>query len=113
MSGRRRKVTVSEMLVRGGYRNFRAALRYASRVGQACEALGHAPDIKEYQEFHGLSQAQAYRDWRGWKKCVPGFSVLEVVSTEALRERGLSEEDREDAIARDLASRELGRGLDV
>lgn len=100
---RRKKVTVGEMIVRGGLRNFRGALRYASRFGLACEALGHAPTIKEYQEFHGLAQAQAYKDWAAWKKCVPGYGVLEVVSDEALVARGLSEVDREDAIARWLA----------
>lgn len=100
---RRKKVTVAEMIRRGGLINFRAALRYASRFGLACEALGHPPTIKEYQEFHGLSQAQAYRDWQSWRKCVPGYGVLEVVSDEALAKRGLSESDREDAIARELA----------
>lgn len=103
MSPRRRRVTVSEMLVRGGYRHFRAALRYAARVGQYVEVHRSAPDIKQYQAFHGLSQAQAYRDWRGWKRCVPDYSVLEVVSDAALRNRGLTDEDREDIIARDIA----------
>lgn len=84
-------------------------MRYASRFGLACEALGHAPTIKEYQEFHGLKHAQAYRDWRAWRKCVPGYGVLEVVSDEALKARGLSEIDREDAIARELA----GGGVDA
>jgi len=104
MSGRRKKVTAGQMIARGGFRNFRGALRFASRHGEACGALGHVPTIREYQEYHGLSQAQAYRDWHSWKACVPGFSVLEVVSTEALTRRGLSEEDREEAIARWLAT---------
>lgn len=103
MSRRRKKVTANEMIVRGGFRNFRSALRFAARHGEACAGLGHVPTIKEYEEFHGLSRAQAYRDWQAWRKCVPGFSVLEVVSDEALQYRGLSEEDREDAIARWLA----------
>jgi hypothetical protein len=92
------------MIVRGGLRNFQGALRFAARHGEACGGLGHAPTIKEYQEFHGLSQAQAYRDWQAWKRCVPGLSVYEVVSDEALEEKGLSEADREDAIARWLAT---------
>lgn len=100
---RRKKVTPTEMIASGGLRNFRAALRYASRFGQYLEAKGVPPDIVEYQEFHGVSQAQAYRDWRAWKKCVPGYSVLEVVSSDALRRRGLSEVDREDLIARELS----------
>lgn len=96
-------MTLGQMVARGGWRNARVALRYASRFGLATEALGHAPSVQEYQDFHGLSQAQAYRDLQAWKKCVPGFGVLEVVSDEALAARGLKEEDREDAIARWLA----------
>jgi len=96
-------VTPTEMILQGGLRNFRSALRYASRFGEACGALGHPPTVKEYQEFHGLKPAQAYRDRQSWNKCVPGYSVLEVVSTEALEFRGLTELDREDFIARELA----------
>jgi hypothetical protein len=103
MSGQRKKVTVGAMIQAGGLLSFRRALRFASRYGLACEALGHPPTIAEYQEFHGLARAQAYRDFQSWKKCVPGYSVLEVVSDEALKLRGLSESDREDAIARELA----------
>jgi len=103
VSGRRKKITANRMILNGGYRNFRAALRYASRVGQFCGAHGYPPTVKQYQDFHGLSQAQAYRDAQAWKRCVPDYSVLEVVSTEALKYRGMSEEDREDVIARDLA----------
>lgn len=100
---RRKKVTAGEMILRGGLIAFRGALRYASRFGLASEALGHPPTIKEYQEFHGLSQAQAYKDWQAWRKCVPGYGVLEVVSDEALAARGLTESDREDVIARELS----------
>lgn len=100
----KKKVTAASMILNGGVRNFRFALRYASRFGTAAEALGHAPSIVEYREFHALSQAQAYRDWKAWKLCVPEFGVLEVVSDEALAARGLSEEDREDQIARWFAS---------
>ena len=104
MSPRKKRLTVAEMIRRGGVINFRGALRYASRYGLAAEGLKHPPSIKEYQEFNGLSQAQAYRDWKAWKACVGEYSVLEVVSDEALHSRGLSESDREDAIARWLAS---------
>lgn len=103
MSGPRKKITANRMILNGGYRNFRAALRYASRVGQYCGVYGKSPSVKEYQEFHGLSQAQAYRDLQSWKRCVPEYSVLEVVSTKALADRGLSEDDREELIARQLA----------
>lgn len=107
MSPRRRKVTAAEMIVRGGLRNFRSALRYASRFGEACGGLGHPPSIEEYQDFHALSRAQAYRDWQAWKRCVPEYGVLEVVSASALEYRGLSEADREDYIARELAGGEV------
>lgn len=104
MSPRRRKVSLGRMIVAGGWHSTRVALRYASRYGLACEALGHAPSIAEYQEFHGLSRAQAYKDWKAWKSCVgEDLSVLDVVSDKALGIRGLSEADREDAIARWLA----------
>lgn len=104
MSPRKRKVTLPEMVRAGGWRNTRQALRYASRFGQAAEGLGHVPTIAEYMEFHGLSRAQAFKDQKAWRTCVPGYGVLEVVSAEALAERGLSEEDRESAIAEWLAS---------
>jgi len=100
---RRKKVTVGQMVVNGGWRSTRQALRYASRFGTACEILGHPPTIEEYQDVHGLSRAQAFRDQKAWRTCVPGYSVLEVVSDDALRQRGLSPEDREELIARELA----------
>jgi len=103
VSPRKKRVTLGQMIVAGGFHDTRVALRYASRFGLACEILGHAPTIEEYQEVHGLSRAQAYKDWKAWKRCVGGYSVLEVVSTEALEARGLTEADREDAIARELA----------
>jgi len=103
MARRRPKVTLGEMIVRGGWRNTRIALRYASRLGAAAEILGHVPTPEEYAEVHGLSRAQAFRDQASWRKCVPGFTVLEVVSDDALRARGLSESDREDLIAKELA----------
>lgn len=103
MSGRRKKVTPTEMIRAGGLVSFRRALRFASRYGLACEALGHPPTVAEYHEFHGLARAQAYRDFQSWRKCVPDFSVLEVVSDEALKARGLSESDRESVIAEELA----------
>ena len=104
MSPRRVKPRLGQMVVRGGWRSARLALRYASRYGLACEALGHPPTIKEYQGFHGVSQAQAYKEWKAWKVCVGEVSVLEAVSDEALSLRGLSEADREDALARWFAS---------
>jgi hypothetical protein len=97
---RKKRPTLSGMVIAGGWRNARVALRYASRYGLAAEALGHAPSIKEYQSFNGLSQAQAYKDWKAWKACVGDVSVLDAVSDDALRLRGLSEEDREEAVAR-------------
>jgi len=100
---RRKRVTLGQMIVSGGWRETRQALRYVSRYGLACQALGHPPTIEEYRQFHGLSQAQAYRDQQSWRKCVPGFTVLEVVSSEALASRGLTEEEREDLIARELS----------
>ena len=103
MSPRTKKPTLAQMVVNGGWRNVRQALRYASRYGLACEVLGHAPTIAEYQRVHGLSVAQSYRDWKAWKACCGDVSVLEAVSDEALRSRGLSEADREDAIARWLS----------
>lgn len=101
--GRRKKVTLAEMIRAGGWANTRIALRYASRFGMACESLGRVPSAEEYAEFHGLSRAQGFRDQKAWRKCVPGYSVLEVVSSEALSARGLSEEDREGVIAVELS----------
>lgn len=104
MSPRKKKPTLGAMIVAGGWHDTRVALRYASRYGLACEGLGHAPSIDEYASFHRLSRAQAYKDWKAWKRCVGDVSPLEVVSDEALAQRGMSESDREDAIARWLAS---------
>lgn len=100
---RRKKVTLGEMIRTGGWLNTRTALRYASRFGMACEGLGRVPTAEDYAEFHGLSRAQAFRDQKAWRLCVPGYSVLEVVSSDALSARGLSEADREEAIASELA----------
>lgn len=102
MSPRRKKVTLGQMIRAGGWLNTRTALRYASRLGEACEGLGHVPTPEEYADFHSLSRAQAFRDQRAWRKCVPGYSVFEVVSSEALSARGLSEADREGIIAAEL-----------
>lgn len=104
MSPRKKKPTLGGMILAGGWHDTRVALRYASRFGLACQDLGHAPSIEEYRSFHGLSRAQAYKDWKAWKRCVGEYSPLEVVSDEALSQRGLSEADREDVIARWLAS---------
>jgi hypothetical protein len=103
VSPRKKKPTLGGMILAGGWHDTRVALRYASRYGLACEGVGHAPSIEEYRSFHGLSRAQAYKDWKAWKRCVGEVSPLEVVSDEALAERGMSESDREDAIARWLA----------
>ena len=100
---RRKKMTVNEMIRNGGLLNFKRSLRYAARFGEACEILGRPPTLSEYREIHGLSRAQGFRDQSAWRKCVPGLSVLEVVSDGALASRGLGEEDREDLIARELA----------
>jgi len=100
---RKKRVSLGEMVIRGGFHSTRVALRYASRFGLACEILGHPPTIEEYQEIHGLSRSQAYKDWKAWRRCVGEYSVLEVVSDEALMSRGLSDVDREDLIAQELA----------
>lgn len=108
MSGQRKKVTASSMILRGGLMNFRRSLRFASRYGLAVDALhdelGRLPTLSEYQDFMGLSRAQAFREQQAWRKCVgPDLGVLDVLSAEALANKGVTEDEREDAIARWLS----------
>ena len=104
MSGQRKKVTASSMILRGGLMNFRRSLRFASRYGLAVDALhkelGRLPTLAEYQDFMGLSRAQAFREQQAWRACCGDVTVLEAVSGAALEQKGWTEDEREDAIAR-------------
>ncbi len=97
------RISTNEMIRNGGLFNFRRAVRFAARYGQACDLAGRLLTIEEYGEFVGLSRSQAFREQASWRACCGKVSVLEVVSAEALRSRGFSEAEREEAIARELA----------
>jgi hypothetical protein len=101
---RRKRLTANEMIRAGGFRNFRTALRHAARYGQACELEGKFLTLMEYQEFTGLGRAQVFREQAAWRACCGKVSVGEVVSSEALTRRGLTEADREAFIAEELAA---------
>lgn len=102
---RRKKITANEMIANGGYFNFRRAIKHAARYGRFCRLEGHLLTIPEYMEASGLSQAQAYRELQSWRACCGTATVLEVVSTEALEAKGFTDSEREEVIARELASR--------
>lgn len=104
MSGQRKKMTAHRMILNGGVLNFRRAIRHAARFGAACSMEGRLLTLVEYQDVTGLSRAQAYREQQAWRACCGELSVLEVVSEEALRQKGFTEEEREEVIARELAS---------
>ena len=100
---RRKRMTASQMILNGGLLNFRHAVRHAARYGSACSAEGRLLTLAEYQEVTGLSRAQAFREQKAWRACCGSLSVLEVVSEEALRDKGFTEDEREEVIARELA----------
>jgi len=99
-------MTAHQMILNGGFLNFRRSIRHAARYGSAC-SMAKPPrllTLAEYWEATGLSRAQAFREQQAWRKCCGELSVLEVVSSEALRKKGFTEEQREDVIARELSS---------
>jgi hypothetical protein len=92
------------MIRNGGLLGFRRAIRHASRFSAECDRAGRLLTLAEYQEAVGLSRSQAFREQASWRLCVGGdFGVLDLVSEDALRKKGWTEEQREDAIARGLA----------
>lgn len=98
------KVTAAEMVRNGGLTNFRRAVRFAARYGQATSALapklGRAPTINEYRDWYGMSEAQAFKEQAAWRRCMgDGRTVLDVVSEEAWAKKGLTEEQRAESIA--------------
>jgi uncharacterized protein YjiS (DUF1127 family) len=100
---RRKRITANEMIRNGGLLNFRRAVRHASRYGRACREAGQLLTLDEYRDWMGLSRSQAFREQAAWRACCGDFSVVEVVSTEALESKGFTEEQREELIARELA----------
>jgi len=106
MSGQRKKMTAHRMILNGGLLNFRRAVRHAARYGAACsmERPPRLLTLAEYWQVTGLSRAQAFREQQAWRACCGSLSVVEVVSEEALRKKGFTEEQREDVIARELSS---------
>lgn len=100
---RRKRITANEMIRSGGLLNFRRAVRHAARYGKACGEAGRLLGVEEYAEWVGLSRSQAFREQAAWRACCGDYSVVEVVSTEALASKGFTEEQREELIARELA----------
>jgi len=100
---RRKRLTANEMIRNGGYFNFRRAVKHASRYGSACSVAGRLLTLQEYITVTGLSQAQAYREQQSWRACCGSLSVLEVVSEDALADRGFTDGEREEVIAKELA----------
>lgn len=103
MSGQRKRMTANQMILAGGVLNFRRAVRYAARYGTACALEKRLLTLEEYQDVTGISRAQAFKDRAAWRACCGDYSVLEVVSAEALGKRGFTELEREEVIARELA----------
>jgi hypothetical protein len=100
---RRKRMTAAQMLLSGGYLNFRRAVRHAARYGAACSVEGHLLTLDEYWALTGLSRSQAFREQAAWRACCGSLSVLEVVSESALAEKGFTEQEREEVIVRQLA----------
>jgi hypothetical protein len=96
--------SASEMIRNGGLMNFRRALRHAARYSAQCSKAGRLLTLAEYQSKQGLSRAQAFREQQAWRSCVGAdVSVLDLVNEKALMQKGWTEDQREDAIARWLS----------
>lgn len=104
MSGQRKKMTAHRMILNGGLLDFRRSVRHAARFGAACAMEGRLLSLPEYWEVTGLSRAQAFREQQAWRACCGDLSVLEVVSEKALRQKGFTEAQREEVIARELSN---------
>lgn len=104
----RKKMTASRMILNGGVLNFRRAIRHAARFGAECRAADppRLLTMPEYIEASGMSRAGAYKALTAWKACCGDLSVLDVVSLEALQSSGFTDDEREEVIARELASRD-------
>ncbi len=101
------KVTAATMILAGGFLNFRRSVRYAARYGHACGALGRPPNLEEYRLFHGMSLSQAYREQAAWRACVGDLLIYDLVNKDAWADKGFTEQQREDAVARWLAGRDV------
>jgi hypothetical protein len=90
------------MILRGGFVNFRTAVRHAARYSAACEAAHPRRQLTfaEYQEATGLSRSQCYRELHAWHACCGYVNVLEAVAGAPLQQKGWNKDEREDAIAR-------------
>jgi hypothetical protein len=98
------RVTAGSMIANGGLTNFVRAVRFAARYSEACDGLGKLCSLDEYREFRGMSQAQAYREQRAWRRCVgKDLTVLDVISKAALRQKGWTEDERVEALGRWLS----------
>jgi hypothetical protein len=100
--GKRRGPSATEMIVKGGFLNFNRAVRFAARYGAECRKAGDVLTITEYAKAVGMTRAHCYREQQAWRKCVGNFTVQEILSEEALAGKGLTEDQREAAIAREL-----------
>lgn len=103
--GSRRGPSAAEMIVNGGFLNFNRAVRFAARYGAECRKAGDVLTITEYAKAVGLSREHCYREQQAWRRCVGNVNVMEVISEEALASKGLTEDQRDAAIARYLMER--------
>lgn len=99
---KRVRLTAGGMILRGGLLNFRRSVRHAARYSAACSTTRprRLLTLEEYQEVTGLSRAQAFREQQAWRACCGDVTVLEAVSGAVLEDKGWTEDEREDAIAR-------------
>jgi len=102
VKGARRGPTAVEMIVNGGFLNFNRAVRFAARYGAECRKAGDVLTITEYAKKVGMTREHCYREQRAWRQCVGNLNVMEVINEEALAAKGLTEDQREAAIARQL-----------
>jgi hypothetical protein len=98
---KRVRLTAGGMILRGGYLNFRRAIRHAARYSAACELARprRLLTLAEYQEATGMSRSQCFREQQAWRACCGDVTVLEAVSGAALEAKGWTEDQREEAIA--------------
>lgn len=96
------RLTAGGMILRGGYLNFRRAVRHAARYSAACDQARprRLLSVAEYQEATGMSRAQCFREQQAWRACCGEVTVLEAVSGAALAKKGWTEQEREEVIAR-------------
>jgi hypothetical protein len=92
--------TAVEMIKAGGLRNYRRALKFVARYSHESTKAGRLLTLKEYMAARGLSPAMAYKEQQAWRACVgPDVTLLEIVSEAAMKDKGWTEDQREQAIA--------------